>query len=171
LRFVRAHPLQPELLYAIKYFLKQRGPTTSELWAILQKRDNSRSTSNQMMHRMDRTTDPEQFKLKKGKASEWVIETTANSNLLQICISEAGLHCFKTYVSYRTELFLKQWICYGTVDLKSNPVDSSHFENNFKRTINCPATRAIMNEPSKQMTYWRYQLLCDVCYSTMEILS
>jgi len=34
------------------------------------------------------------------------------------------------------------------LDLKSNPVDSSHFENNFKLTINCPATRANMNEPS-----------------------
>ena len=67
MRFIRAHPLEPELLYAIKYFLKQRGPTTSELWAILQKRDNSRSTSNQIMHRMDRTTDAEQFKLKKGR--------------------------------------------------------------------------------------------------------
>jgi len=28
-----------------------------------------------------------------------------------------------------------------------------------------------MNEPSKQRTYWRYQLLCDVYYSTMEKLS
>jgi len=34
------------------------------------------------------------------------------------------------------------------LDLKSNPVDSSYFENNFKRTINCPATRTNMNEPS-----------------------
>jgi len=37
---------------------------------------------------------------------------------------------------------------YIALDLKSNPVDSSHFENNFKRTINCPAARANMNEPS-----------------------
>jgi len=59
----------------------------------------------------------------------------------------------------------------GTFDLKSNPVDSSHFEKNFTRTINCPATLANMNEPSKQRTYWRYQLLCDVYYSTMEKLS
>jgi len=43
---------------------------------------------------------------------------------------------------------------YRTLDLKSNLMDSSHFENNFKRTINCPATRANMNEPSTQMTYW-----------------
>jgi len=27
-------------------------------------------------------------------------------------------------------------------------MDTSHFENNFKRTINFPATRANMNEPS-----------------------
>ena len=29
-------------------------------------------------------------------------------------------------------------------------MDSSHFENNFKRSINCPATRAAMNKPSTQ---------------------
>jgi len=29
-------------------------------------------------------------------------------------------------------------------------MDSSHFENNLKRTINCPATQANMNEPSTQ---------------------
>jgi len=45
---------------------------------------------------------------------------------------------------------------YKTLDLKFNPMDSSHFENNFKRTINCPTTRSNMNEPSKWMTYWRY---------------
>ena len=45
---------------------------------------------------------------------------------------------------------------YKTLDLKFNPTNSSHFENNFKRTINCPTTRAGMNEPSKWMTYWRY---------------
>jgi len=33
-----------------------------------------------------------------------------------------------------------------TLDLKSNPMNSSYFENNFKQTINCPATRANMNE-------------------------
>ena len=37
---------------------------------------------------------------------------------------------------------------YIALDLKSNPMDSSHFENNFKRTINCPATRANVNESS-----------------------
>jgi len=35
-------------------------------------------------------------------------------------------------------------------------MDSSHFENNFKRTINCPTTRANMDEPSKRMIYCRY---------------
>jgi len=39
---------------------------------------------------------------------------------------------------------------YRTLNLKSNPVNSSHFENNFKRTINCPATRVNMDEPSEQ---------------------
>jgi len=29
-------------------------------------------------------------------------------------------------------------------------MDSSHFENNFKRTITCPTTRANMSEPSKR---------------------
>jgi len=37
---------------------------------------------------------------------------------------------------------------YRTLDLKSNPMDSSYFENTFKRMINCPATRA--NETSTQ---------------------
>ena len=37
---------------------------------------------------------------------------------------------------------------YRTLDLKSNPMDSSHFENKFKRTINFAATRAYMKEPS-----------------------
>jgi len=45
---------------------------------------------------------------------------------------------------------------YRTLDLKFNPMDSSHFESNFKRTINCPTTRANINEPIKRMTYWRY---------------
>jgi len=54
---------------------------------------------------------------------------------------------------------------YRTLDLKSNPMDSSHFENNFKRTVNCPATRANMDEPSKQRTDWRY---CSVMYVTQQ---
>jgi len=55
---------------------------------------------------------------------------------------------------------------YGTLDLKSNPMDSYHFANNFKRTINCPATRTNMNEPSKQRTDWRYH--CSVTYVTQQ---
>jgi len=45
---------------------------------------------------------------------------------------------------------------YRTLDLKFNPVDSSHFESNFKRTKNCLTTRANTNEPSKRINYWRY---------------
>jgi len=58
--------------------------------------------------------------------------------------------------SYRAECFFEAMDLYRTLDLKFNPVDSSHFESNFKRTINCPTTRANMNEPSKRMTSWRY---------------
>jgi len=54
-----------------------------------------------------------------------------------------------------------------TMDLKSNPMDSSHFKNNFKRTINCPLTWANMNEHRTQTL----SLLCNVRYSTMEKLS
>jgi len=39
---------------------------------------------------------------------------------------------------------------YRTLDVKSYPMNTSHFENNFKQTINCPATRANTNEPSKE---------------------
>jgi len=53
-------------------------------------------------------------------------------------------------------MFFEAMDLYGTVDLKSNPMDSSHFENNFKRTMNCQAIWANMNEPSKQRTYGRY---------------
>jgi len=50
--------------------LSQRGPTTFVLWAILQKRDNSRATSNKIMYK---TTNSQQLKLKR-KMSECVIE-------------------------------------------------------------------------------------------------
>jgi len=53
---------------------------------------------------------------------------------------------------------------YRTLDLKSNPMESSHFENNFKRTISCPATLANMNQPSTSRAYWRYD--CSVTYVT-----
>jgi len=39
-------------------------------------------------------------------------------------------------------------------------------ENNFKRAINCPATRTNTNEPSKQRTYWRYH--CSVTYVSQQ---
>ena len=45
-------------------------------------------------------------------------------------------------------MFLEATDLYKTLDLKFNPMDSSHFENKFKQTINCPTTRANMNEPS-----------------------
>jgi len=64
-------------------------------------------------------------------------------------------------------MFFEAMDLYRTLDLKFNPMDSSYFENNFKRTINCPTTRANMNEPSKRRTYWRSLLR----YSTMEKLS
>jgi len=35
-------------------------------------------------------------------------------------------------------MFFEAMDLYRTLTLKSNPMDSSHFENNFKRTINCP---------------------------------
>ena len=53
-----------------------------------------------------------------------------------------------------------------TLDLKSVPLDSSHFEHNFKQTISCPVTRANMDEPSKQRTDWRYH--CSVTYVTRQ---
>jgi len=56
----------------------------------------------------------------------------------------------------------KPW--YRTLDLKSNPVDSSHFDNYFKRTISCPVTRLNMNVPSKQRPNWRYH--CSATYVT-----
>jgi len=58
---------------------------------------------------------------------------------------------------------------YRTLDLKSNPMDSSHFENKSKRTINCSATRAKMNEPSKQRMYWRCH--CSVPLVTQQSTS
>jgi len=49
---------------------------------------------------------------------------------------------FLKHDSYRTECFFEKLDLYRTLDLKSNPMDSCHFENNFKRTINCPAIRS-----------------------------
>jgi len=42
--------------------LVQRGPTTFDLQAILQNRDNPRATSNKMMYK---TTDSQHLKLKR----------------------------------------------------------------------------------------------------------
>jgi len=49
-------------------------------------------------------------------------------------------------------MFFEAVDLYRTLDLKSNPRNSSYFEMNFKRTINCPVTQANMNEPGKQKT-------------------
>jgi len=49
-------------------------------------------------------------------------------------------------------MFFEAMDLYRTLHLKSNPMDSSHFENNFKRTKNCPVPRTNMNEPCKQST-------------------
>jgi len=54
---------------------------------------------------------------------------------------------------------------YRTLDLKSSPTDS----DSFKRTINCPATRANVNERGKQSTYWRYH--CSVTYVAQQCRS
>jgi len=43
------------------------------------------------------------------------------------------------------------------------------FENNFKRTKNCPVTRVNTNEPSTQRTNWYY--LCSVMYLTQQSTS
>jgi len=48
---------------------QQRGPTAFDQQAILQKRDNSRDTSNKMMYK---TTDSQYLKLKTGR---YVIES------------------------------------------------------------------------------------------------
>ena len=50
---------------------------------------------------------------------------------------------FLKHISYRTERWMD---LYGILDFKSNPRNSSHFEINFKRTINCPTARANTNE-------------------------
>jgi len=52
------------------YHIYQRGPTASDLRAILQKRDNSRATPSKMMYK----TSGSQHLPKKGKISEHVIE-------------------------------------------------------------------------------------------------
>jgi len=55
-------------------------------------------------------------------------------------------------------MFFEAMDLYRTLDLKFNPMDSSYFESNFKRTIHYPTTRANMNEPGKRMTslQWRF---------------
>jgi len=52
-------------------------------------------------------------------------------------------------------MFFEAMYLYRTLDLKFNPMDSSHFESNLKRTMICPKTRANMNEPSVALQ-WRF---------------
>jgi len=66
-------------------------------------------------------------------------------------------------------MFFEAVDLYRALDLKFNSMDDSHLGNNFKQTINCRATRANTNEPSKDLQ--ALSLLCDVRYSTMEKLS
>jgi len=63
-------------------------------------------------------------------------------------------------------MFFEAMDLHRTLDLKSYPTDSFHLENNFKQTINCPATRANMNQPSKQRIYWHYH--CSLTYVTQQ---
>jgi len=61
-------------------------------------------------------------------------------------------------------MFFEAVDLYRTLHLKTNPMDSSHFQNNTKRTKKCPVIGSNMNEPSKRRTYWRYH--CPVTYVT-----
>jgi len=63
-------------------------------------------------------------------------------------------------------MFFEAMDLHRKLDLKFNPMDSSHFENNFKRTTICPKTPANMNGPSKRRTYWHYH--CSVTYGTQQ---
>jgi len=51
-----------------------------------------------------KTTDSEQLKLKKGKTSECIIETIANSNLLHISISGMPVAEASLTISYSVSL-------------------------------------------------------------------
>jgi len=61
-------------------------------------------------------------------------------------------------------MFFEAVDLYRTLHLKTNPMDISHFQNNNKRTKNCPVIGSNMNEPSKWRTYWHYH--CSVTYVT-----
>ena len=69
-------------------FSRQRGSTTFDLRAILQKRDNLRATSSKMMC----TTCSQDLKLKREDKSvrHWNCHTIANSNFLQISMNACG---------------------------------------------------------------------------------
>jgi len=86
--------------------LEQRGPTTSDLRAILQNCDYMRTSSNKMMCK---TTDSQQLKLKKGRQVSWSLKQYQNINLLQIfyqwdaCgrdFSDTIVQCFASHSIY-----------------------------------------------------------------------
>jgi len=62
-------------------------------------------------------------------------------------------------------MFFEAMDLHRTLDLNSN-LWTVPFENSFKRMINCPVTRANMNERSKHTTNWRYH--CSVTYFTLQ---
>jgi len=47
-------------------------------------------------------------------------------------------------------MFFEAVDLHRTLHLKSNPMDSSHFQDNTKRTKNCPVIGSNMNEPIKR---------------------
>ena len=61
---------------------------------------------------------------------------------------------------YQIECFLQAMGLHRTFGFEFQSNGQYPFENNFKRTINCPVTRAQMNEPKMQRINWRYH--CSV---------
>jgi len=85
-----------------------------------------------------------------------------------IAPATSTIKCFLKYKLYQIECFFQSVFCiqhwilipiYGQLP----------FENNFKRTINCPVTRVNMNESSTLRT--ALSLLCDERYATTDKFS
>jgi len=99
---------------------------------------------------------PEQNNSIRSRRSQYFVRSRfTRAHSLESDLSYAARYLLK-HNSYRTVCFFEAMDLYRTFDVKFNPMDSSHFESNFKRTINYPTTRTNMNGPSKRMTYWRY---------------
>ena len=75
---------------------------------------------------------------------------------------------FLKHNSFPIQCFLKTWIYIEHWILSPIQETVLIFEMNFKRTINCPTTRANMNEPNKQKTDRLYH--CSVMYITQEVV-